>query len=59
MFQEDSNLRDFHCEQPLWPLAVGQAGLPQLLVHVQLQHDFSDVLVPVSHTFELLHLLLV
>lgn len=58
MFHEElSNLRVVHCEQPLWPLAVGQAGLPQFLLHVQLQHDLPDVSVPVPHTVELLHLL--
>ncbi len=60
MFHEElSNLRVVHGEQPLWLLAVGQAGFPQLLLHVQLQHDLPDVSVPVPHTVELLHLLLV
>lgn len=57
--EEECNLRVVHSEHPLWPLAVAQAGLPQLLVHVQLLHDFPDVSVPVSHTIQLLHLLLV
>lgn len=60
MLQEEvSNLRVVHSEQPLWPLTVGQAGFPQLLLHVQVQHDVPDVSVPVPHTADLLHLLLV
>lgn len=60
MFHEEvGNLRVIHCEQPLWLLADGQARLPQLLIHVQLQHDVPDLSVPVSHTVQLLHLLLV
>lgn len=51
------NLRVVHSEQLLWLLADGQAGLPQVLVHVQLQQDLPDVSVPVPHTVQLLHLL--
>ena len=58
MFHEEvSHLRVIHGEQPLWLLAVGQAGLPQLLVHVQLLHDRSAVSVPLPRTVQLLHLL--
>lgn len=57
MFHEKvSNLRVVHGEHPLWLLAVGQAGLPQLLVYVQIQHDPCDLSVPLPHTVELLQL---
>ena len=52
-----SNLSVVHSEQPLWPLADRQAGLPQLLRDVQLQHDFTDEFVPFLHAVQLLHLL--
>lgn len=58
MFREEvSNLRVIHSEQPLWLLTVGQAGLPQLLVHVQLQHNVPDVSISLPHTADLLHFL--
>lgn len=58
MFHEEvSHLRVVYREQPLWLLAVGKAGLPQLLVHVQLQHDRPAVPVPLPRTVQLLHLL--
>lgn len=57
--EEESDLRVVHSEHPLWPLAVTQAGLPQLLIHVQLLHDLSDESVPVPHAIQLLKLLLV
>jgi len=57
--EEVGNLGVVHGEQPLRLLAGAQAGLPQLLLDAQLQHDALDVSVPVLQTLQLLHLSLV
>lgn len=56
-YTQVSHLRILHGQQPLWTLAVAQCGLPQVLLHIQLQHDVPNQSVPVFHTTELLHLL--